>query len=206
MENKSKYNYTTEYLVRELPAEDYFSNYYFPEKFLGCCKACSNYGKVWACPPFERDTLTEMGPYSKILLIACRLTPESKEIPLSAASDFMKPERIKMEKKIRELEMKYRGKGMAFAGTCLYCPPGTCTREEGKPCRHPDLARPSLEAYGFDVGKTVEEVFGEKILWSKDRYLPLYLTLVMGLFHNEPSLLDNTILDKEIIGQVSANY
>ena len=74
--------------------------------------------------------------------------------------------------------------GLAYVGTCLHCPEGTCTRPDGKSCRHPELVRPSLEACGFDIGKTTAELFGIYLKWGTDGKLPEYLTLVCGFFHN----------------------
>lgn len=37
-------------------------------------------------------------------------------------------------------------------GGCHLCK--VCTKPEGRPCRHPDLALPSMEGYGVDVYRT----------------------------------------------------
>lgn len=52
------------------------------------------------------------------------------------------------------------------------------------PCRHPEKVRPSLEAFGFDISRTLSELFGIRLLWGKDGVIPEYLTLVCGFFHN----------------------
>ena len=44
--------------------------------------------------------------------------------------------------------------------------------------------RPSLEAFGFDISRTLSELFGIRLLWGKDGVIPEYLTLVCGFFHN----------------------
>lgn len=44
--------------------------------------------------------------------------------------------------------------------------------------------RPSLEACGFDLCRTSEELFGIPLLWSCDGRIPEYLMLVSGFFHN----------------------
>ncbi|MBR5807373.1 MAG: hypothetical protein IKY24_01995 [Alistipes sp.] len=59
-----------------------------------------------------------------------------------------------------------------------------CTRLNGKPCCHPELVRPSLEAYGFDLTKTLSELFDIELKWSVDNTLPEYLVIVCGLFYN----------------------
>ena len=37
------------------------------------------------------------------------------------------------------------------AGGCRICE--VCAKKTGEPCRHPELAMPSLEAYGVNVSK-----------------------------------------------------
>jgi methionyl-tRNA synthetase len=68
-------------------------------------------------------------------------------------------------------------------GTCPYCGGAPCARIEGKPCRHPSKVRPSLEAFGFDMGKTAQDLLGLEIKWSHDEFLPEYLTLICGIFY-----------------------
>ena len=49
-----------------------------------------------------------------------------------------------------------------------------------------DKVRPSLESLGFDLSKTLAELFGIELRWSKDGLLPEYLVLVCGFFHDTP--------------------
>ena len=63
------------------------------------------------------------------------------------------------------------GRAFTYVGNCLYCPKGTCTRAEEKPCRHPDLVRPSPEACGFDIVRTASELFGIELKWGKEGLL-----------------------------------
>lgn len=51
-------------------------------------------------------------------------------------------------------------------------------------CRHPDKVRPSLEAFGFDLMKTSENLLGIKMVWGMDGMMPEYLTLVCGVFYD----------------------
>lgn len=120
-----------------------------------------------------------------LFLVATKIIPDEKKIPFSEVNRFFRPERLRIEKKLRDMEITYRGKAFAYARSCLYCSEGTCSRLENQPCRHPELVRPSLESYGFDLGKTASELFGFPLLWSNDGYLPEYLTLICGLFHNQ---------------------
>lgn len=176
--------YTAEDFTVELPAADYVARFNDSERFLECCKACGNYGKLWACPPFDHDPLGALRPYRRVMLTATKIVPRRKGVPLSRAKQFIRPERLRIERQMLELERATGGRALAFAGSCLHCPEGTCTRGSGRPCRHPALVRPSLEACGFDLGATAAELFGFPLLWSADGNLPDYLTLICGLFHN----------------------
>lgn len=180
MQNKS---YSVEDFFVTMPAEEYIRRFNDSERFIKYCEECGNYGKVWACPPFAHDTLAELRQYSTVILVATKITPEQKGIPLTEAGSFIRPERIRIEKMLREMEKEYGGRAFAFAGTCLYCPEDACSRLNNLPCRHPELVRPSLESYGFDLGKTATELFHLPLLWSNNSYLPEYLTLLSAVFY-----------------------
>lgn len=92
-----------------------------------------------------------------------------------------------------DLERRYDGRAFAYAGRCLYCPNESCARLEGKPCRHPELVRPSLEACGFDLCRTTEELMAIPLRWGEGDRMPEYLTLVSGFFHNADRIDMNDI-------------
>ncbi|MDE6484186.1 MAG: DUF2284 domain-containing protein [Duncaniella sp.] len=167
-----------------LPAEEYISRFRDTDKFMKCCRECGNFGCSWACPPFSHDLEAELRQYDSVLILVTKLIPVRKDIPLSGVHDFMRPERLRLDRKMLEMERTAGGRYFAFSGECMYCPQGTCTRMKGQPCRHPELVRPSLEAYGFDIGRTVSELFDFDIKWSGDGFLPEYLTIVSGFFYN----------------------
>jgi predicted metal-binding protein len=89
-----------------------------------------------------------------------------------------------MNRQLFEAEKVLDGFACGFVGKCIYCSK-TCARIEGKPCRHPDKVRPSLEAFGFDLMKTSEELLGIKMKWGHDGMMPEYLTLVCGVFYDK---------------------
>lgn len=182
------YTYKAEDFTATLDTEDYITRFCDAPRFLKLCEECRNYGRFWVCPPFAHDTMAELRQYRKVLLLATKITPDEADIPLADIDRFFRPERLRIEQKMRSLERATGGRALAFAGNCLYCPEGSCTRPEGKPCRHPELVRPSLESYGFDLGRTTSELLGIRLLWSDNGTLPEYLTLVCGLFHNAESL------------------
>lgn len=188
-ENHRDMTYTSRDFTVGISAEDYIKGYMDADRFLQYCMECPNYNRSWACPPFTHDTLGELKRYERVLLTATRIIPGEKGLPISDSRKLILPERVRLEKLLREFEKKFGGRSFAFAGNCLYCPEGSCTRPDGKPCRHPELVRSSLEAYGFDIGLTLKNLFDMEILWSTDGKMPAYLTLVCGFFHNCPDSL-----------------
>lgn len=175
--------YTVQDFTVNISANEYINRFCSPEHFIKYCRECGNYGKVWACPPFSHDTMQELRQYSEVILVATKIIPHRSGLPLSEGKHLIRPERLRLEKMLRCMERTYNGRAFAYAGSCLYCPEGTCSRLVGEACRHPELVRPSLESYGFDLGKTATELFGFPILWSSNGQLPEYLTLICGLFH-----------------------
>lgn len=107
-----------------------------------------------------------------------------KGIPIDKSQELIRPERIRIEKELLKLELRFGGRAFAYVGKCLYCPDSECARKCNRPCLHPDKVRPSLEAFGFDIAHTLSELFGIELLWGKNDILPEYLVLVSGLFHN----------------------
>lgn len=180
------YRYLAEEFTASIAAADYLARFRDAARFDACCRACPNYGRSWGCPPFDYDVGELLGRYRRVLLVATKITPEEASLPLSASQALIRPERIRLETRLRELERRYGGRACAYIGECLYCPGGRCTRSEGLPCRHAELVRPSLEAYGFDIGRTLDELFGIELKWGRDGRMPDYLTLVCGFFHNVP--------------------
>ena len=153
---------------------DYIARFRDAERFEGCCRACPNYGCSWGCPPFDFDVEEYLNRYSRALLIATKIAPEQRDLPIAEAKRLIHPERQRLERRLLEMERRYGGRSFAYVGSCLYCPEGTCTRPEGNPCRHPELVRPSLEACGIDVFALIKD----------NGKMPEYLTLVCGFFHD----------------------
>lgn len=179
-------DYLAEDFTASIAAGDYLARFRDAERFGACCRACPNYGRSWGCPPFDYDVAERIGRYRSVLLVATKITPAIASLPLAASQALIRPERIRLETRLREMERDYGGLACAYVGECLYCPRGSCTRSAGLPCRHAGLVRPSLEAYGFDIGRTLGELFGIELKWGAEGRMPDYLTLVCGFFHDAP--------------------
>ena len=182
--------YAIEHFATDIDVDEYISRFRDEKHFIEFCKKCPNFGNSWGCPPFDFDTEDFLRQYEYAHLMVTKITPARNDIPENMIQDFIRPERIKIEKNLLELERKYGGQAFAYIGKCLHCGDMECRRKSNRPCLHPDKVRPSLEAYGFDIERTLAELFGIEVLWGKDGILPKYLVLVSGLFHNNLSAIN----------------
>lgn len=119
---------------------------------------CGNYGTNWMCPPaigeFEdlRDSLTG---YQHILMI-------EQVRALKDSFDFGGMRSAKQDLatalfRIRGVLVEDAGATdilLLGAGGCRLC--ANCNYPEGKPCRHPDRALPSVEGYGIHIAELCE--------------------------------------------------
>jgi predicted metal-binding protein len=65
------------------------------------------------------------------------------------------------ERLLEEYEKSYSKKLFLYYGTCNYCEiqnAGSCTYDDGEPCRFPEERRYSMEAVGIEVIKTVRNI------------------------------------------------
>lgn len=181
--------YRREWISATISMDEYVRRFRDAERISAYCRECHNYGHHWGCPPFDYSIEDELRHYKTIRIVAARITPEEKNLPMEQGMRCLWPVRLELEKLVRGLEKELGGRAMGLAGQCSYCGARPdnyqaglpCTKPEGQPCRHPELVRPSLEAWGFDVGKTAEELLQVPILWSTDGVTPEYLMLVCGV-------------------------
>lgn len=184
--------YTREFVYATISMDEYIRRFRDAERVAGYCRECPNYGCRWGCPPFDYSVEDELLRYREVLLVAARIYPEEKHLPMEIGMRCLTPVRLELEQMVRRLETILDGRAMGLAGQCAYCniqQDGShtdmpCAKSKGQPCRHPELVRPSLEAWGFDISRTTEELMQIPILWSRDGLTPEYFTLVCGVFHN----------------------
>lgn len=175
--------YSTELFTASIAMADYLERFHDRRRFEELCRQCPCYGARWCCPPLTDCAHTDLHRYTRADLMLLKVTPLQPGAPLEQARDIIRRERIALERTLLERERALGGLAVGLTGDCPYCgPDAVCARTAGEPCRHPELVRPSLEALGFDVARTAEELFGTPILWSRDATLPPYLTLVCGHF------------------------
>ena len=179
-----------------LPVADYVAGFRNIEKFLGLCKQCPKFGQSWTCPPSEFDVKAfgDNFKYAHILgskmtfddvILASTVTPEAVN---TVCRDAMRYGLTKASAYLRRYEHKYPGSICFLGSQCLLCGNKPCARSNSEPCRHPDDVRVSLEAVGFDLGKTTQDLLGIELKWGKHGRLPQYITLVTALLTNDATL------------------
>lgn len=170
--------------------DEYFRRFRDPERFAGFCRECGRYAKCWSCPPFEYDTQVCPDGYRQVWIVGTRIAPHrdlrartrSREDVVRAERELLRQVRARVDGALLAMEARHPGSRAFFAGTCMWCPEGACTRGEGRACRFPEKMRPSLEAFGWDMVRTSAELLGVEMKWSRDGEWPEYFTLVSGFF------------------------
>lgn len=124
--------------------------------FRSMCEsnACGTYGRCWMCPPDVGDIeelMAQVREYDYAFVY--QLVSE-----LEDSFDFegMIDARKNMSKLTQTIAREFADIVPAHhlhlsVGGCGVCE--VCAKVEGKPCLHPDLAVPSLEAYGVNVSR-----------------------------------------------------
>lgn len=110
-----------------------------------CRFGCSGFGKNHMCPPggIDHDTMIHMLKAYRWALVVQGAPP----------GKTFHDQLLKIEKSAFLAGLH---KALAFgAGPCPVC--RRCSMDEDQVCRHPDLARPSMEGSGIDVYETARQ-------------------------------------------------
>jgi predicted metal-binding protein len=135
-----------------------------PRCTLKCRFGCNRWGKYWTCPPHLNLSMAEFMEafqnYKKAIIFR---TPEPKSGQKVA---------LGLEKEAMLAYGAHWAFGMVL---CVQC--DECAYPE--PCRFPHLARPSMDAYGIDIGKTIDPL-GFKLELDKDgKLIPAWYGMVL---------------------------
>lgn len=131
---------------------------------LKCQYGCDCYGQCLVCPPFTpgpEEMRKVLDSYKRGVLIRFDEEADVKAVV------------VELE---REIFLRGAWKALGLgAGPCYFC--RECDVEEG--CRHPERARPAMEACGIDVFSTVRK-FGLPIeVVRTRRQCPNYYGLIL---------------------------
>lgn len=156
--------YDVEALIREALAEG-FSNagllnvralVFMPEVREMCsADRCSMYGKNWKCPPAcgsIEDAAREASRYSFGLLVQTTGRMED-DFDYETIEETGKKHKAGFESLIGKVRKRHGDVLPMGAGTCTICK--VCAYPDA-PCRFPDRAISSMEAYGLWVSKVCE--------------------------------------------------
>lgn len=125
----------------------------FNPDFRNACvqNFCGMYGRCWMCPP-------DIGPVDELIasakgyqyaMVIQTVFPLEDSYDLEGMLDSGKHH----NNLIQILGDRLKGEPFLCltAGACMVC--DSCSKTEGIPCRFPDKATASLEAYGIDVSE-----------------------------------------------------
>lgn len=116
--------------------------------------ACGMWGKCWTCPPDigQIDVLmAELQQYSHALVYQTVGQLEDSYDFEGMTEDGKHHNRVAQSLRTVFAEAGISDPLHLGAGGCRVCP--VCARRTGEPCRHPELAMSSLEAYGIHVSR-----------------------------------------------------
>lgn len=186
-------NQKKEVIISQIPTQDYIQKFRDVDKFVEFCKKCNNYNTMWSCPPFEPQAYNCIEKFSEATIIGVKINidqrtrflPTDTEQRNSMIRDILSEVRGEFDAELLSLEQKVDDSLLYYAGSCRICYPEKCKRSEGKPCRYPEKMRSTLEAIGFDMGRTTSELLGVELKWCEGNELPEYFTLVYGFLTNQ---------------------
>lgn len=113
---------------------------------------CHSYGKNWCCPPgcgSLEDASAKAARYHRGVLVQTTGQLED-DFDVEAMLETEKQHKKRFYAFVQKLRERYPQCLPMAAGACTVCP--SCTYPAA-PCRHPDLAIPSMEAYGLFVSQ-----------------------------------------------------
>lgn len=131
----------------------------FFEGARAACEAnlCGKYGSCWTCPPGVgglAELEAKAKGYKRGFVFSCKYDLED-------SFDFagMTEVKFKSSRTLKEITETLYANGVRFlplgSGGCYLC--DSCTYPDS-PCRHPDKAIASLEAYGIFVSELAKKV------------------------------------------------
>ena len=178
-----------EYYEAEVTVEEYLPDCVDVPQFLPYCQRCSNYNRIWSCPPYDFDPVDYWKKYRTLRVIGYKVfTPEDMRCRIYPPEDYqstvetlMLEPKKELDRSLLELEKNIPGSRALSGGSCLYCEPADCARIHGEPCRFPEKRRYSIESLGGNVGLTVTRYLHQKLEWIENGRLPEYYMIVGGL-------------------------
>lgn len=127
-------------------------------EFREACRKnlCGAWGRCWMCPPDVGEIeplMAELRTYQHGLWYQT-IGELEDSFDIEGMGDAKK-KHVRLSQQVEELVKPLLGKHLHLScGGCGLCE--RCTRIDNEPCRFPDRAMASLEAYGVDVYQTTK--------------------------------------------------
>ena len=130
------------------------------EQFRDICRGnqCGCYGRYWVCPPelpAVETVMEKVRSYSRALWYQS-VAPSEDSFDIEGMLEAGQSHAM-LSQRLQVLAAPLLPENFLHltCGGCHLCP--TCAKAEGKPCRMPDKALPSLEGYCVDVYNTTKD-------------------------------------------------
>lgn len=134
-----------------------------------------------ALPPFSaRRKITPSGMpcrYGRVFAYRCQ--------PGAGLESRYEAAKHAMDERLLRMESERPESIAVSAGACRIC--RRCGRIDGEPCRYPERARVSLDAFSLDLTAIARDIFGMPLLWQSKGKRE-YLVIISALFTNHPLL------------------
>lgn len=117
---------------------------------------CQKYGKSWTCPPgcgTLEESAAQAARYRRGVLLQSTAQLED-DFDIESMMDTERAQKERFDAFVDKVRMAYPNCLPMATGGCTLCP--ECTYPDA-PCRFPDKAIPSMEAYGLLVSKVCEQ-------------------------------------------------
>lgn len=131
----------------------------FEPEFRKMCEsnACGMYGRSWMCPPHVGavEELIQRAKGYQYALVYQTVSQLEDSYDFEGMMDAGKRMNELTQKVRTELADELGEDALHLgAGGCRICP--VCAKKDDMPCRYPDKAMSSLEAYGINVSKLAQ--------------------------------------------------
>ncbi|MDD6175156.1 MAG: DUF2284 domain-containing protein [Firmicutes bacterium] len=124
--------------------------------FRSVCESngCGNYGRCWMCPPDAGDIdelMARVRTYDKALVYQT-VSELEDSYDFEGMMEAAERHNVLAQKIAGYFALLPFGKKLHLGvGGCHICK--VCAKKTNEPCRHPELAMPSLETYGINVSE-----------------------------------------------------
>jgi predicted metal-binding protein len=131
----------------------------FRREFRDACKqnTCGKYGTTWMCPPDVGDIdklIARARTYRRAFIFQSVGSLEDS-FDIEGMQEAAKRHNALLQSLFSRIPPHMDNFLKLGAGACMVCD-GPCAKSSGRPCRFPEKAIPSMEAYGVAVSELAE--------------------------------------------------